>query len=295
MRGPIGFVLLLTGCQAAPSPTVEAPASHSERRAGLVDIGGQHLFLDCAGEGKPTVVFESGGGVDGSAWHKVVPQLRHATSACVYDRVGTGRSSPATKPHTMQQMVKELDLLLEHAAVAPPYVLVGHSLGGLLVRLYASEQPGEVRGMVLVDPTTEEQDARMWSLLPPHLLREFKQALSRSPEGLDYDSFVGGMAQLRAANRALGDMPLIVLTAVGTQDPNVPPDLGEQIAREWLTMHEEVSRLSSNSAHVLVRVSHNVQDEAPGVVVAAVQEVLASAGTGQPVRSEHVRSAAGAR
>jgi len=196
----------------------------------------------------------------------------------------------------MQQMVDELDRLLHEAQLAGAYLLVGHSLGGLLVRLYASQHRNAVSGMVLVDPTTEEQDARMWSLLPAGLMIQFKQSLSQSREGLDYDSFVDGMAELRSADRALGNVPLVVLTAVGATEagqPAVPEELGKQLGREWLSMHEEISRLSSNSAHIVIETSgHNMPNEAPHVIVAAVQEVLASARTQQPLTTEAIRAAA---
>jgi pimeloyl-ACP methyl ester carboxylesterase len=192
----------------------------------------------------------------------------------------------------MQQMVDELAALLEAARLGGPYVMVGHSLGGLLVRLYASQHRSSIGGMVLVDPTTEEQDARMWALLPPDVMEQFKGSLSQSPEGLNYESLVAGMAQLRSADRSLGESPLVVLTALGEQEaaePGVPAEVGARIAREWLAMHEEVSRLSSNSAHILLHDSgHDVAHDAPHVVVVAIDEVLTSVRTKRPLAAEKV-------
>lgn len=108
------------------------------------------------------------------------------------------------------------------------YVLLGHSFGGLLVRVYASQHRDTISGMVLVDPTTEEQDVRMWSLMPAALLRRFRHGLSTNPEGLDYESFVAGMAQLRSSDRALGDTPLVVLTALGPT-PRTRPALPDEV------------------------------------------------------------------
>jgi pimeloyl-ACP methyl ester carboxylesterase len=293
------FALAFACSQAALPPTAETGPRAPGRNGALVDIGDRSLFLDCAGDGAPTVLFEAGGGSDGTTWRHVVPMLLRSTRTCVYDRAGTGLSSAAPRPHTPQQMVDELDRLLSNAHLAGTHVLVGHSLGGLLVRLYASQHPTAVSGMVLVDPTTEEQDARMWSLMPADLMRQFKQSLSQSREGLDYDSFVRGMAELRSANRSLGNMPLVVLTAVGATEggqPTLPDELGQQLAREWLAMHEEVSQLSSNSAHVLIEASgHDMPNEAPSVIAAAVEAVLASARTQQPVTTEAIQAAAHAR
>jgi pimeloyl-ACP methyl ester carboxylesterase len=199
----------------------------------------------------------------------------------------------------MQQMVDELAALLQQARLGGPYVMVGHSLGGLLVRLYASQHRSSVAGLILVDPTTEEQDARMWALLPPDLMQHLEEGLRQSPEGLDYESFVAGMAQLRAADRSLGHLPLVVLTALGEQEtaePGVSADVGSRIAREWLSMHEEVSRLSSNSSHVVIHHSgHDVVNDAPRVVVAAIDEVLTSVRTMRPLAAEKMHRLAKSR
>lgn len=291
----VAVVALACGKAALPA-TGEARTGTPGRKGALVDIGDRSLFLDCAGDGTPTVIFEAGGGTDGTAWRHVVPMLLRSTKTCVYDRAGTGLSSVAQRPHTMQQMVDEFDRLLSRAQLAGSNVLVGHSLGGLLVRLYTSQHRDAVSGIVLVDPTTEEQDVRMWSLMPADLMSQFKQSLSQSSEGLDYESFVRGMAELRSASRSLGNLPLVVLTAVGTTEgdqPKVADALGRQLASEWLSMHEEVSHLSSNSAHILIEASgHDMPNDAPHVIVAAVEAVLASARTRQPLTTEQILAAA---
>lgn len=286
---------LACGHASVPS-TADTGSPRPERGGELVDVGGPSLFLDCDGNASPTVILEAGGGMDGTAWKNVVPVLRGSTRTCAYDRAGTGRSSAAPRPHTIQQMVDELDALLDRAQLDSSYVLVGHSLGGLLVRVYASQHRSMISGMVLVDPTTEEQDVRMWSLMPEDLMRQFRQGLRMSPEGLDYESFVAGMAQLRSSDRALGDTPLVVLTAVGSTPgtrPALPDEVGTRVAREWLAMHEEISRLSSNSAHLVVESSgHDMANDAPQVVIAAVEEVVASARTKRPLNTGSLQSMA---
>lgn len=291
-------MLSLAGCQAAAPPSVLETGSprHTPFARG-VDIGERTLFLDCGGTGAPAVILEAGGGGDSSGWHGVLPDLRRFSRACAYDRAGTGRSSAAPRPHTLQQMIDELDALLERAQLDPRYVLVGHSLGGLLVRLYTSQHPDDVSGLVLLDPTTEQQADRLWSQLPAELMAQFRTALSQSPDGLDYDSFVAGMAQLHGAERSLGQRPLIILTAMGSQtaEPGVPADVAERMAREWLALHAEVSRLSSNSAHLVVDTGHDIAHDAPAIVVAAIAEVVASARDMRPLTVEPVLSAAHAQ
>jgi pimeloyl-ACP methyl ester carboxylesterase len=120
-----------------------------------VDIGGRSLNLYCSGEGSPTVVFDSGRGLPGYSWLLVQPGVAELTRACWYDRAGYGWSDAAPAPHRIDAIAEDLHRLLQVGGVPPPYVLVGHSFGGLDVRMYYELYPGEVAGMVLVDPSHE--------------------------------------------------------------------------------------------------------------------------------------------
>ena len=117
----------------------------------MVDIGGQRLHLYCLGTGSPTVILEAAAPGWSLYWSTVQPQLARTTRVCAYDRAGLGWSDRGPLPRTGQRMAKELHRLLERAGIAGPYVLVGHSLGGLVARLYQHDYPQEVVGMVLVD------------------------------------------------------------------------------------------------------------------------------------------------
>jgi pimeloyl-ACP methyl ester carboxylesterase len=125
-----------------------------------VDIGGRKLNLNCTGQGTPTVILDSGLGVPASGWKAVQVDVEKFTRVCSYDRAGTGWSDSGPLPRTSAQIAKELHALLQNAGVAPPYVLVGHSLGGFNVRMYNAEYPGEVAGVVLVDASHEEAESR---------------------------------------------------------------------------------------------------------------------------------------
>ncbi|MDI1443377.1 alpha/beta fold hydrolase [Polyangium sp. 6x1] len=278
----VGLLMTLTACQgpsvppATPGATTTPTATPAGVMDELVDIGGLSLHIHCIGKGIPVVVLDSGLGDDGGIWSEVQPELGRFTRACAYDRAGTGESSAAPRPHTSRQMVRELHTLLGRAGIAGPYVLVGHSLGGLNVRFFASEHPREVVGMVLVDATTEEQDTRFWSLIPEEDMRGFRTSLADHPEGLDFDAFLASMADVRNSKRSLGDMPLVVLTH-GKEGP--PPggsaELGAQMARVWREMQSELPRLSSNSVHfTAVDSGHYIHKDAPRLVVAAIQEVV---------------------
>ena len=124
----------------------------------LVDVGGFRLHLSCLGKGSPTVVMDAGGGAPSITWGLVPSQIAKFTRVCTYDRAGFGWSDPNLKcDRTSQQSVDELHLLLTKADIKPPYVLVGHSLGGVNMRLYASLYSEDVVGLVLVDSSHEDQ------------------------------------------------------------------------------------------------------------------------------------------
>lgn len=126
----------------------------------LIDIGGYRLHFACQGEGSPTVIMEAGQNEFSVTWALVRPQLAQSARVCVYDRAGLGWSDPSPRPRTADVVVDELHSLLGNAGVAPPYVFVGHSMGGLYARLYAATYPADVAGMVLVDATHEDQFQR---------------------------------------------------------------------------------------------------------------------------------------
>lgn len=135
-----------------------------------VDVGGRRLNIYCSGEGSPTVIFDSGAGESGYAWAHIQPEIAKSTRACWYDRAGEGWSDPGPFPRTSLTIAKDLHELLIRAGERPPYVLVGHSLGGLDVRVYNGLYPNEVAGMVLVDAAHEDEPKRAPKFMLGHTL-----------------------------------------------------------------------------------------------------------------------------
>jgi pimeloyl-ACP methyl ester carboxylesterase len=127
----------------------------------LVDVGGRRLHLWCTGAGSPVVILEAGGSGNVLEWSRVQPDVAMTTRVCSYDRAGFGWSDLGPNPRSAAQIVSELHRLLQTAHVPGPYVLTGHSIGGLFVRLFTSEYPVDVAGMVLVDATHEDLRQRM--------------------------------------------------------------------------------------------------------------------------------------
>jgi pimeloyl-ACP methyl ester carboxylesterase len=144
---------------------VDDPAyTHAQQ---LVEVEpGRRLNLYCTGKGSPTVVFDSGVTGETVGWAFVQPVIATHTRACSYDRAGTGFSDPGTRTGTSANIVDDLHRLLAAAGIKPPYILVGHSYGGMNVRLYKDYYPSEVVGMVLVDPAHEDWVHRVWALNP---------------------------------------------------------------------------------------------------------------------------------
>jgi pimeloyl-ACP methyl ester carboxylesterase len=127
----------------------------------LVDIGGRKMNLYCSGQGATTVVFDAPSGEAGWNWFKVQPAVAKHARACVFDRAGFGFSDPAKRPNTSENVAEDLHKLLAGAGIKPPYVMVGNSLGGANVQVYAYRYSAEVKGLVLVEPAHEDGDERL--------------------------------------------------------------------------------------------------------------------------------------
>jgi pimeloyl-ACP methyl ester carboxylesterase len=161
------FGLIVTvqshGQDAPKNPLVTDPVYTKAQN--LVDIDhGRRLNIYCLGSGSPTVVFDAGLGEANSTWGLVQPVIATKTRTCSYDRAGLGFSDPATRPGTTLNIADDLHKLLQAAHIAPPYILVGHSSAGMNVRVFADRYPNEVVGMVLIDPSHEDQSQREWKI-----------------------------------------------------------------------------------------------------------------------------------
>ncbi len=158
-RIAVTFLSLATSAPAfaAEKTTVLVDDPAYTRAQQLVEVEpGRRLNLYCTGKGSPTVIFDSGVTGETVGWALVQPEIAKHTRACSYDRAGVGFSDPGTRTGTSANIVDDMHKMLAAAGIAPPYVLVGHSYGGMNVRLYKDHYPSEVIGMVLVDPSHED-------------------------------------------------------------------------------------------------------------------------------------------
>jgi pimeloyl-ACP methyl ester carboxylesterase len=291
----------------------------------LVDIGGRRLQLNCQGSGSPTVIFEAGASAFAIDWALVQPRVARVTRACSYDRARYGWSDPSPSAEMPENVVRDLHRLLQSAGERPPYVMVGHSRGGVYVRIFQRRYPGEVAAMVLVDPSHEDnlftmyegkavaiasltaeqlqrtmppgdvnvptrpvQTGPPFDRLPPDLYRmrvELERRLiagdaSRPvPRAIVVESIEGdraALSELKAASGtgapALGDRPLVVLTR------------GVDVTDATQVVHSSLARSSSNSRHTVVPdAGHEIQLFKPDAVIQAVEDVLQSVRTKQPL------------
>ena len=133
-----------------------------------VDIGGRSLNIDCAGEGAPAVIFDSGAGLPGLQWSVVQAEIAKETRACSFDRAGFGWSDIGPFPRTSDAMSSDLHQLLHHAGIPMPFIYVGHSLGGLNARVYNAMYPTEIAGVVFVDAAHEDEPRRAPAFMLGH-------------------------------------------------------------------------------------------------------------------------------
>jgi pimeloyl-ACP methyl ester carboxylesterase len=259
--------------------------------AALCGCDGLAGDLSCTGAGTPVVVLEAGAGRGAADWAKVQPAVAEVTQVCSYDR---------TPGHCCDDVIDDLRSMLKDASLPGPYILVGHSLGGLYVRRFAARFPGEVAGLVLVDSSDEKQ---LTGIIAPGLnpelyrpgamsdseLQAFFDDLGKrmaagkaAPAAADAGSGEMRMArfyrQIAAGRRDLmfGDKPLIVLTATRAfAMPRFTEEQRKQLAEDHRILQERMKLLSKNGKQILVPdAGHSIQLDQPASVIAAIREVV---------------------
>ncbi len=263
LRRAAGLVLAVAALAVVVPVSQARPPSDSFE--GLVDVGGHSLYVKCIGRGGPTVILDAALGNTSATWAQIQPEVARFTTVCSYDRAGLGRSERGPVPRTSQTAVDELQALLTTAGIRGPYVLVGHSLGGYHVQLFARQDGGRrVTGVVLVDATPID-----W----PQVLDRFgipTPGPTQNPE--DVDIRASG-SEVQAAP-AFPNVPLSVLLRGVWAPP--PPD---ELKRAWEERQLAQSRLSCRGELVVAEgAGHFIQRDRPDVVIAAIERVVEAAG-----------------
>jgi pimeloyl-ACP methyl ester carboxylesterase len=289
----------------------------------MVDIGGRQMHLYCTGTGPagaPTVILEQGGGGNALAWFQVQPELAQSTRVCSYDRAGQGWSEPGPLPRDGAHIAADLHALLTSAGIPGPYVLAGHSYGGLFIRAFANAYPEEVAGLVLLDSAHPDQ----WTRTPegeaeyanqsrlygggrllvrfgllrlgpnpfaatpdawPADLRAAWRALASTNQfwdttGAESNAILDTMAQLRAAPPLPAGLPVAVVTA----------GLNTHADGDWRQYQAELAALSTNSSHVILEGAGHADLWADAryvpASVTAILDVVEAARTGTPLNAD---------
>jgi pimeloyl-ACP methyl ester carboxylesterase len=299
------FLLLVT--LVNPLQPIVAYAAGNGDFAGLVDIGGgRKMYLECRGTGSPTVVLISGTRGAHDDWTDLIdpknptgamkpgesavfPQVSKFTRVCAYDRPGTTRndntvtdSTPVLQPTTAQQGVSDLHALLDAAKESRPYVLVGHSWGGLIARLFASTYPDEVVGLVLVDPASEF----LKTSLTPEQWATYIKATKKliEPKGLEAPDHARTL-DLLDGTPGIHPIPTVVLTSDKRFDFGAG---GPETWGAWRSAHDRLAKLL-NAKHISdTNSGHAIQLEQPQRVVDAIRQVVEAvrSGSHQVARNE---------
>jgi pimeloyl-ACP methyl ester carboxylesterase len=235
---------------------------------------GMRSFIS-AGQGEPTVVFESGLGDGKEVWGSIFSEVSAVTRAFAYDRAGYGGSDPSDLPRNGCQVVEELRALLQAEDIKPPYVLVGHSLGGTFVKLFARMYPFEVAGVVLVDARHSEFDKRCKQQGVHRLLYEPPAMLFALSSRATKAELAASTLTMRQARKAgpFPPVPLIVLSQ-GKATSDWPARLG----KVWNASQRNLAKMSKlGRMRVCVDSGHNIHQDQPGMVTTAILSVIAAA------------------
>jgi len=293
-----------TGTTSSTSASAASASAAAQRDiAGTFDVGGgRKMYLQCTGRGSPTVVLISGGGIAADQWDSplgqdphVYPTIAHSTRVCAYDRPGTtragaeggiSRSDPVPQPSRPAPAVADLHALLTSAGETGPLVLVAHSYGGLIARLYAHDHPDDVAGMVLVDTFSPEVRHALggmwpawktWNTTPAAIVEEYPEY-----ERVDFDKALDEVV----ANRSIRPMPLVVLTAdapyPAPTNPDLPPDINVVTRHAQDVAQRQLALLVPGAEHLTETHSgHDIMLDNPVLVSTAILDVVSAVRDGR--------------
>ena len=253
MKHLVIFLALLSSSSLACSITANDKADGGR----CVDVGGYQLYTRIFGKTAPLVIFDSGSGDDSSVWDAVISQVAEFSRVLVYDRAGLGKSDakPGSSPITSQESVEALKHILSKENIKPPYLLVGHSRGGLNMQLYAQKYPDEVAGVVLIDSVSRKQNFH--DPAPPKTSKSYREAIS----------FDQSREQVKNA-QAFPPLPLIVLTATHHHE-------SEQREQMWQQWQDGIANLSPKAMHIFAYGSGNyIQKQQPQLVINAIYTLV---------------------
>ena len=311
------FIISMTGLIYQTAAT-EADRQNYPPPGNLIDVGGFKMHIDCVGNGSPTVILEALSGGFSSYWAFIQPEVAKQVRVCAYDRAGFGWSESDPEPESPQRTAQNLHALLTNAGIEGPYVLVGHSKGGLYVRQFAEMFPQEVAGLVLMDSAHPDQFQRhpdwlqgdtavllRWMPLIKALMRlgvghayfalggevdfpelptrphaEIASAWSSVRYWQSQEASMRGAERIFQQSQSLGSLGDLPVMVVSR---------GTGLEGGWGEQQAELAALSTNSAHLVVEDSTHVSlifnPDHAHVVSQAILQVVGSVQTGKRLKS----------
>jgi pimeloyl-ACP methyl ester carboxylesterase len=282
--------LALAGCSAglaaSSAPTV-APSPTAEAYVADIDVGGRTLHIVCVGPtdtGRPTVIFENGLGGDRRGWAEELVGLKATERACSYDRAGIEESERATGPRTTQDQVDDLHALLSGAGIAPPFILVGHSIAGWNLLVYTEDYPDEVAGIVLVDVRPAAMSRRLLLEMPPETPDEsdvlHQSRVEFTTMDIDPSMNPEGLLLRESADQALaapgfGSRPTAILWTADWSElwKGMDADLAARMDAAYLELRADTEALATDPEVVAVDSGHDIPVERPDAVLDAIRWV----------------------
>jgi pimeloyl-ACP methyl ester carboxylesterase len=300
-------------CAGGTFDAARAAAGGQDQPGRLIRLpDGRHLNFRCSGHGSPTVLLEIGFSGTSLGWSKVQRLVEQATSVCAYDRAGAGFSDPGPPPRDAQAVARDLNDALRAGRIAGPYVIVGHSSGGLYARVFAARRHADIAGMVLVDPTVEYQDKRFAAVFGPGAgsLASIRERVASCLKAAEEKASAATGAPSRCVTpgqEALALRPSMWLAQLSELD-TLMAESSEEVSRArlvsisapvivltadhsmgdpqadalWSAFHREVARNYENATVRDIASSHMMITERPDVVAGAIVEVVAKSRRAAP-------------
>jgi pimeloyl-ACP methyl ester carboxylesterase len=270
---PTLAVMALVAIAGAVGTVLESMAPGGQAAAGqMVDVGGHRLYLHCTGSGSPTVLLSNGLGEHTASWAWISPSVARDTRICAYDRAGQGRSEAAAEPQDGEQVAADLHTMLDRAHITGPYVLAGHSIGGVYNLIFAARYPTQVAGVVLLDSATPHQFTALpnyssfystWSRVSPLLPSLARMGLGRVAFGTNFGglpsaardeerAIAATARELTSQRLEFGQLPTTYKQAQGAAlngKPLVVITAGQGQAPGWSAAQDALAGLSTNALH----------------------------------------------
>lgn len=276
----IPFKRLLSAAVIAATLSATTAARATEP-ADMINVAGRQVNMVRMGAGQYTVIFESGFGSDLTAWRNVAPAVARSAQVVAYSRAGHGKSQARPGERTVSANTSDLEQMIAAAQLRPPFILVGHSYGGFLIRDFAARNPAQVAGMVFVDASDERIEAELRKIDPAKTAQDIKISESYTPPKfkaeLKHVQAIFDSGKLATAG-PLPDVPVAVLTSsMKHENPEFFLHSTEGM-KTWRSLHESFFRQFSTGIHtVTANAGHNIHLEQPQLVIAAIEQVMSLA------------------